>query len=75
MRKRWKSAYVVALDLALPMLCRIRPGWVRPVVRVNGDARALPLADASVDVLFSNLCLQWIDDVPALFHKVRQVVL
>jgi malonyl-CoA O-methyltransferase len=74
MRKRWKSAHVVALDLALPMLCRIRPGWVRPVARVNGDARALPLADASVDVLFSNLCLQWIDNVPALFDEFRRVL-
>jgi malonyl-CoA O-methyltransferase len=74
MRKRWKSAHVVALDLALPMVRRIRPGWLRPVARVNADARALPLADASVGVLFSNLCLQWIDDVPALFDEFRRVL-
>jgi len=74
MRKRWKSAHVVALDLALPMLRRIRSGWLRPLERVNADARALPLADVSVDVLFSNLCLQWIDDVPALFDEFRRVL-
>ena len=74
MHKRWKSAHVVALDLALPMLRRIRSGWLRPLARVNADARALPLADASVDVLFSNLCLQWIDDVPALFDEFRRVL-
>lgn len=74
MRKRWKSAHVVALDLALPMLRRIRSGWLRTLARVNADARALPLADASVDVLFSNLCLQWIDDVPALFDEFRRVL-
>lgn len=74
MRRRWKSAQVVALDLALPMLRRIRPGWLRPVARVNADARALPLADASVDVLFSNLCVQWIDDLPALFDEFRRVL-
>jgi malonyl-CoA O-methyltransferase len=74
MRKRWKSAHVVALDLALPMLRQIRSGWLRPLERVNADARALPLADASVDVLFSNLCLQWIDDVPALFDEFRRVL-
>jgi malonyl-CoA O-methyltransferase len=74
MRKRWQSAHVVALDLALPMLRRIRSGWLRPLARVNADARALPLADASVDVLFSNLCLQWIDDVPALFDEFRRVL-
>jgi len=74
MRKRWNAAHVVALDLALPMLRRIRSGWLRPLARVNADARALPLADASVDVLFSNLCVQWIDDVPALFDEFRRVL-
>jgi malonyl-CoA O-methyltransferase len=74
MRKRWNAAHVVALDLALPMLRRIRRGWLRPLARVNADARALPLADASIDVLFSNLCLQWIDDVPALFDEFRRVL-
>jgi len=74
MRRRWKSARVIALDLALPMLRQIKPGWLRPVLRVNADARALPLADASVDVLFSNLCIQWIDDVPALFSEFRRVL-
>jgi len=74
MRRRWKGAQVVALDLALPMLRRIRSGWLRPQVRVNADARALPLADASIDVLFSNLCVQWIDDVPALLDEFRRVL-
>ena len=74
LRRRWKAAHVVALDLALPMLRRIRPGWLHPLARVNADARALPLADASVDVLFSSLCMQWIDDVPALFDEFRRVL-
>jgi malonyl-CoA O-methyltransferase len=74
MRKRWKSAHIIALDLALPMLRQIKPTWLRPVMRVNADARALPIADASVDVLFSNLCIQWIDDVPALFAEFRRVL-
>jgi len=74
MRARWKSAQVVALDLAAPMLRLLKPGWLRPIQRVNADARALPLADASVDVLFSNLCVQWIEDLPALFDECRRVL-
>ena len=74
LRKRWQAAHVVALDLALPMLRRIRPGWLHPLARINADARALPLADASVDVLFSNLCIQWIDDLPALLDEFRRVL-
>ena len=74
MRKRWTSAQTIALDLALPMLHRVKPGWLRPLARVNADARALPFAEASVDVLFSNLCIQWIDDLPALFGEFRRVL-
>ena len=74
LRKRFPSAQVIALDLALPMLRRIKPGWRRPLARVCADARELPLADASVDVLFSNLCVQWIDDLPALFNEFRRVL-
>ncbi|MBS0515587.1 MAG: malonyl-ACP O-methyltransferase BioC [Proteobacteria bacterium] len=74
MRARWKGAQVIALDVALPMLDRVKPNWLRPLARVNADARALPLAEASVDVLFSNLCIQWIDDLPALFEEFRRVL-
>ena len=74
MRARWKSASLIALDLALPMLRLVRHSWLRPVARINADARALPLADASIDVLFSNLCIQWIDDVPALLAEFWRVL-
>lgn len=82
MRKRWPKAQVVALDLSQAMLRQL-PDRVglrdtlarrRPVDRVCADLRALPLADASVDVLFSNLCLQWIDDLPAAFAGFRRVL-
>ncbi|TDK23108.1 malonyl-[acyl-carrier protein] O-methyltransferase BioC [Luteimonas aestuarii] len=79
MRARWPKARVVALDLALPMLRQspARDGWNplrKPIDRVCADLRALPLADASVDVLFSNLCLQWVDDLPAAFAGFRRVL-
>ncbi|HEY7873140.1 MAG TPA: malonyl-ACP O-methyltransferase BioC [Rudaea sp.] len=74
LRKRFRAAQVIALDLALPMLQRVRPGWRRPLARVCADACALPLPDASVDVLFSNLCIQWIAELPALFAEFRRVL-
>jgi malonyl-CoA O-methyltransferase len=76
MRKRWPKARVVAVDLALPMLREAgkRSGWWRPFDRVNADVRALPFAEGSVDVLFSNLCLQWIEDLPAAFAGFRRVL-
>jgi len=76
LRKRWPRAQVLALDLALPMLhqSRKQAGWWKPFARVCADARALPLADQSVDVLFSNLCLQWVEDLPAVFAGFRRVL-
>jgi malonyl-CoA O-methyltransferase len=80
MQKRWPKAQVIALDLALPMLQeskRNAGGW-RPFKQrpqpVCADARALPLADGSVDILFSNLCLQWIEDLPAVFAGFRRAL-
>ncbi len=89
MRGRWPKARVLAIDLALPMLREARrrerrgllgrglPGLNplrKGIDRVVADARALPLADGSVDVLFSNLCLQWIEDLPAVFAGFRRVM-
>jgi len=76
MRKRWPRARVVALDLALPMLreAKSRSGWWRPFNRVCADVRALPFAEGSVDVLFSSLCLQWIEDLPTVFAGFRRVL-
>jgi malonyl-CoA O-methyltransferase len=86
MQARWPKAQVVSLDLALPMLQQARVASGRPAgawlsnpfarkpVPVCADARALPLAEASVDVLFSNLCLQWVEDLDALFAGFRRVL-
>ena len=76
MRKRWPRAQVIALDLALPMLreAKQHAGWWKPFARVCADARALPIVDGSVDVLFTNLCLQWVEDLPAAFAGFRRVL-
>lgn len=79
MRGRWPKAQVVAIDLALPMLreARRRERWHplrRNIDRVCADARALPFEADSVDLLFSNLCLQWVDDLPAVFAGFRRVL-
>lgn len=85
MQRRWPKAQVLSVDLALPMLQQARlaakrsGGWpANPFARVPqpicADARALPLADASVDVLFSNLCLQWVEDFDAVLAGFRRVL-
>ncbi|MCD9007642.1 malonyl-ACP O-methyltransferase BioC [Luteimonas sp. XNQY3] len=82
MRQRWPKSRIVAVDLSLSMLQQapLRTGWrdrlglQKPVDRVCADLRLLPFADNSVDVLFSNLCLQWVDDLPSAFAGFRRVL-
>jgi malonyl-CoA O-methyltransferase len=76
LKKRWPKAQVIAMDLALPMLraAKHNNSWLKPFQRVCAEATALPLPDHSVDVLHSNLCFQWIDDLSALFGECVRVL-
>ncbi len=76
LRKRYPKAQTIALDLALPMLhaSRKQRGWLRPFARVCADAEALPLVDASIDLLHSNLCLQWCGNLEAVYENFRRVM-
>ena len=76
MKKRWPKSQVLALDLSLSMLrqSRRQAGWWRPFTRLCADARALPLADGSVDLVFANLSLAWMEDLPAVFAGLRRVL-
>ncbi len=60
--QRYPQAQVLALDLALPMLQQATEHGAARTSRICADAQALPLASDSVDLLHSNLCLQWCDD-------------
>ena len=76
LKKRYPKAQVIAVDLALPMLRAARANLrlLRPFQRVCAEATQLPLPDHSIDVLHSNLCFQWIDDLPALFGECMRVL-
>jgi malonyl-CoA O-methyltransferase len=68
--RHYPHAQVVALDLAENMLRRASA----QTLRVCADARRLPLASASVDILISNLMLQWSTDIPAMFAEFARVL-
>jgi malonyl-CoA O-methyltransferase len=76
LKKRYPKAQVIAIDLAQPMLhaARRHQRLLHPFQRVCAEATTLPLPDRSVDVLHSNLCFQWIDDLPALFGECVRVL-
>jgi malonyl-CoA O-methyltransferase len=74
LKRRYPKAMVIALDSSRGMLqAAVRQvSWLRPFARVCADAERLPLPDASVDLILSNLMLQWCspDVVFAEFRRV-----
>ena len=74
---------LVALDIAVAMLERARgrlrwwhsmPGLRPPLHAVAGDLEHLPLAAESVGLVWSNLALQWVNDLPATFREMHRVL-
>lgn len=75
-KRRFRRARVTAADLAAPMLevARSRSRFWRPIRCVEADARRLPFADASFDLVFSNLMLQWVVPPDAALAEMRRVL-
>lgn len=80
LHQQYPSAHIYALDIARAMLleARNKQGWLqrlrRPTQFITGDAESLPLADSSVDLLLSNLTLQWCLDLEQTFSEFKRVL-
>ena len=76
LKKRFRAARIIAVDLSAQMLQKARGkrSWFSRFSVVQADARSLPFADDSVDVVFSNLLLPWIDEPAAAFGEVARVL-
>ncbi|MCG8018719.1 MAG: malonyl-ACP O-methyltransferase BioC [Candidatus Thiodiazotropha sp. 'RUGA'] len=74
--KHYAKSRVIALDFALPMLQQVRKqgGWFKRAPCICGDAEQLPLADQSVDMIFSNVALQWCNDLAGTMREFLRVL-
>jgi malonyl-CoA O-methyltransferase len=63
LNKYFKRAKIIGLDLAPAMINRAsqQHGRWRKGIYLVGDAESLPIQSNSVDLVFSNLALQWCD--------------
>lgn len=85
LQKRFAQSQVVSLDFAYPMLKKSQnaslSGWLKTLLRggtshnlLCADIEALPLAEASVDLLWSNLAVQWCNDLDTALREFHRVL-
>ena len=85
LRKRYPDCFVVELDFARAMLLRSRrhrEWWRRGLAVLTGeraravcaDMEALPFADRSFDMVWSNLALNWLDTPQQAFAEAWRVL-
>ncbi len=80
--EKYPAAQIASLDIAIGMLqtARSHSGWWRKLfggaqqMQVCGDIEALPLAANSVEMVWSNLAMQWCNDLPATFRELHRVL-
>ncbi len=80
--ERYPQAEIVALDIAMGMLRAARgtSGWWQKLFSgskqrfICADVEALPLAAQSMEMVWSNLAVQWCNDLPATFVELHRVI-
>jgi malonyl-CoA O-methyltransferase len=76
LRRRYKGSHIVSLDIAPGMLHAARKARSRfaRISELQADATLLPFRDGSLDLVFANLLLPWIDDLPVFLAGVARVL-
>jgi malonyl-CoA O-methyltransferase len=80
--EKYPAAQIVSLDIAIGMLqtAQDKSSWWKKLfggagpLQVCADVEALPLAANSVEMIWSNLAVQWCNDLPATFVELHRVL-
>ncbi|MCK5876276.1 MAG: methyltransferase domain-containing protein, partial [Candidatus Marithrix sp.] len=70
---QYEDANVYAIDIAVQMLQQASQ-QIPSQHFICADAAKLPIADNSIDLLVSNLMLQWCDDIQMVFAEFARVL-
>jgi len=73
----YKKADMYIVDISEQMIIEASkkaPKWFSKQHFICADAAQLPFIDDSVDLLISNLMLQWCNDIPAVFAEFARVL-
>jgi len=74
--RRFPRSRVLCLDSSAYMLKRAKKKRSRfaRISELRADATRLPLREGSIDLVFANMLLPWIDDLPAFFMEINRVL-
>lgn len=74
--RRFRGAHIIAADVSRIMLeqSKRKRAWFSRTSAVQAHAAALPFADQSIDVVFANQLLPWVDDPAVVFAEVSRVL-
>ncbi|MGY1490307.1 malonyl-ACP O-methyltransferase BioC [Methylobacillus pratensis] len=83
--KRYRDSQIISLDIAMGMLQQTLAHypWIKRVLPMLGqkrpaalcaDIEQLPLKDASVDLVWSNVAIQWCNDLDSAFAGMARVL-
>jgi malonyl-CoA O-methyltransferase len=74
--RQFPGAYVLSIDLSAKMLKNAKRSkrWFSKVRELQADAMKLPLATGSIDFVFANMLLPWINDARAFLGEVARVL-
>lgn len=73
LQKQFSQAKIISLDIAIGMLQVAKQNNVGSV-GVCADAEHLPFKENSMDIIFSNLAVQWCQDYEQLFLELKRVL-
>lgn len=76
LKKQFKSAKVFGVDLAPGMIAQARQNssWLKKCHYEVGDMNQLPFSDNSIDLIFSNLTVQWSGDFAHTARELARVL-
>ena len=74
--KRFRGARVIGVDQSPKMLhlANRKKSWLAKYSFLEASADAIPLADQSVDIVFCNQLLPWVDDAQPIFAEVNRLL-
>ncbi|BFM13353.1 malonyl-ACP O-methyltransferase BioC [Simiduia litorea] len=74
LKQVYPQAMVCGLDLAQGMLRYARSQHPASLAWLGADMESLPFAEASIQLFFSSLALQWSEDLPAFFTEIYRAL-